>query len=266
MANKLSSENSAAQSGDGRTITRADNNPPSLVALLVEQLGDTYGLEFAKVDPIRAKANGAEQKIETDEQLAAWTGIYNDASALFKQLDEARKREKNPLTAAVDDTFKAHTDPLARIMEWVKAKADAYNREKMRRQRAEEAAERERLAAIARKAEEEARIAAEFGDSASTLEQVAKVYEAQDQARQVETAKTADVARVRADGGGVSTAATVWKFKIDDYSKVDLNAIRHLIPAAAIDKAVGAIVKLQKGATRIEGVTVYEDVGTSFRR
>lgn len=47
---------------------------------------------------------------------------------------------------------------------------------------------------------------------------------------------------------------------------MDLNPIRHLIPAAAIDKAVGAIVKLQKGATKIGCVKVYEDVSTSFRK
>lgn len=266
MANKLSSENAAQQAGDGRTITRADNNPPSLVALLIEQLGETYGLEFAKVDPVRARANATEQKIESDEQLATWTGIYTDANTLFKQLDAARLNEKRPLEAAVNETFQKHTEPLSKIMAWVKDKADAYNREKVRKQRAAEAAEAARLAEVERQAREAATIAAEFQDTETTLEQVAKVYEAQQQAQTAEPVKTADVARVRSEGGGLSTAATVWKFRVDDYSKVDLNALRNLIPAAEIDKAIGKVVKLQKGATKIDGVTVYEDVGTSFRR
>jgi hypothetical protein len=275
MANKLSSEN-AAQNGRGatpdqmeahaRVITRADNNPPSLVALLIEQLIETYRLEFAKSEPIRKLANLTEQKIETDEHLAAWTTIYNDAKALFNQLDTARKNENRPLEAAVNETFKRHTDPLARIMAWVKDKADAYNREKLRKQRADEAAERERLAEAERKAREDAAIAAEFGDTTGAIEQVTRAVEIQQQAEQtMAPAKAADVARVRADGGGLASAASLWKFTIEDYSKVDLNSIRNFFPAAEVDKAVAKVVKLQKSATKIEGVKVYEDVGTKFR-
>lgn len=266
MANKLASENAAA-GGDGRVITRADNLPPSLVNLLIEQLLDVYGLEFAKVDPIRERANATEQKIDSDELLAKWTAIYTDANALFKSLDEARKNEKRPFEKAVNDTFEPKTAPLVKIMEWTRRAADTYNRDKLQKQRAAEAAERERLAALERKAQEDAQIAVEFGDVAGAIASASAIAEVRQQADvQAAPAKPAEVARVRVEGGGVSTAQSVWRFSIEDYTKVDLNAIRHMIPPAEIDKAVAKIVKLQKGATKIDGVKVYEDVGTTFRK
>lgn len=268
MANKLRSENiaqEAAAGGDGRPVTRADNNPPSLVALLIEQLLDVYRLEFAKVEPIRSLANLTEKKIETDEQLATWTAIYNQARELFRTLDEARKNENRPLEQAVNETFKRHTDALERITQWVKGAADVYNREKLRKQRAQEEAERARLAEIERKAREDAEIAAEFGDTAGAIEHVTKAVEVQQQAAQTAApAKAADVARVRSESG-LASAASVWKFSVEDYALVDLNALRGMISPTEIDKAIGRIVKVQRGATKIAGVKVYEDVATKFR-
>jgi hypothetical protein len=250
----------------GRVVTRADNNPPSLVELLLDELTEARREDFARVNPLRDRANATEQKIETDEQLAAWTSIYNDVRELHKRLDDQRKADKRPYAEAIEGLYEPRLAPLETIMAWVKKAADGYARVKVQKQRAAEAAERERLAEQERQARRQAEILAQLDDTDGAIEQVEKVHEAREQAEQLAPAKAADVARVRAEGGGVAAAATVWKFKIDDYSKVDLNAIRHLIPAAAIDKAVAAIVKAQKGATRIEGVTVYEDVTTSFRR
>lgn len=266
MANKLASENANATAGDGRILDRTDNRPPSVVEMLTSDLVETYRKEFEKIDPIRARANALEQKIETDEDLAKWTDIHIEASALHKSLDAARLNEQRPLQAAIKDVFEPKLSTLSRIMDWIRKAGDDFNREKLRKQRAAEAAERERLAEIERKAREDAAIAAEFGDTDAAIEHVTTAAEAQQQTDQAPTAKTADVARVRADSGAVSTAQAVWKFSIDDYSKVDLNSIRAFFTPAEIDKAVGKVVRLQKGATRIEGVKVFEDVGTSFRR
>jgi hypothetical protein len=241
-----------------RVVTRGDNNPPSLVELLLDELTTARREEFAKVDPLRDRANAAVQKIETDDHLASWTAIYNDARELHRRLDEQRKADKRPYTEAIEELYEPRLAPLETIMAWIKKAADAYNRAKVQKQREAEALERARI--------QEQERQAKLDDTDGMLEQAAKANEAREQAQQTAPVKAADVARVRAEGGGVAAAGTVWKFTIDDYSKVDLNAIRHLIPAAAIDKAVATIVKAQKGATRIEGVKVYEDVATSFRR
>lgn len=265
MANKLRSEN-AAQAGDGRVLQRDDNRPPSVVELLTSDLLETYGKEFEKVDPIRARANALEQKIETDEDLAKWTEIHVEASALFKSLDAARLNEQRPVLAAIKDVFEPKLSVLSRITDWIRKAGDDFNRKKLAKQRAEEAAERERLAEVERKAREDAAIAAEFGDTDGAIDHVTTAAEAQQHAAHAPTAKAADVARVRADSGAMSTAQAVWKFSIDDYSKVDLNALRLIIDRKAVETAIAKVVKNQKGETKIEGVRVFEDVGTSFRR
>jgi len=247
---------------------RDHNRPPSVVELLTSELTETYALEFAKIEPIRERANAREQKIDSDEDLAAWTTIYVDANTLFKSLDAARLNEKRPLEAAIKDVFEPKQAPLSRITDWIKKEADDFNRKKIQKQRAEEAAERARLQKIAEDQRREAEIAAEFEQADQVVEFVKGGIAAQQAVDQAiaDAAKASDVARVRTDSGSMSTAQAVWKFSIEDYSKVDLNSIRAFFTPAEIDKAVAKFVKLQKGATKIEGVKVFEDVGTSFRR
>lgn len=266
MANKLSSENMSA-GGDGRALARDHNKPPTSVELLTTELNETYALEFAKVDPIRERANAREQKIESDDDLRAWTVIYNDAKALEKRLDDARLNEQRPLTAAIKNVFGPRQAPLQTIMDWIKKRADDFNREKVRKQRADEAAERARLQAVADEERRNAEIAAEFQQPEEVVSFVERGIAAQQAVNEAIAAapKTADIARVHNEAGGMSTASSVWKFDIADYSKVDLNSIRAFFTPAEIDKAVGKIVRLQKGATKVEGVRVFEDVGTSFR-
>lgn len=264
MANRLASENAAA--GDALP-PRDHNNPPTSVELLTSELNETYALEFAKVDPIRQRANARAQEIKTDDDLRAWTVIYNDAKALETTLDAARLNEQRPLTAAIKNVFGPRQAPLQTIMAWIKKTADDFNREKVRKQRAEEAEERARLQKIADDARRDAEIATEFQDTSAAVEHVQSMAVAEQQIAQATAAAptTADVARVRSDSGAMSTAQAVWKFEVADYSKVDLNSIRAFFTPAEIDKAVGKIVRLQKGATKVEGVRVFEDVGTQFR-
>lgn len=264
MANRLVSEN-AALAGDGRALTRDDNKPPSVVDLLTSELSETYAKEFDKVDPIRERANAREQKIASDEDLAAWTAIYVDANTLWKALDGARKNEARPLDAAIKNVFEPKLQPLATILTWIKTKADDYNRAKLKKQREDEAAEQARLRKIVDDERREAEIAAEFQDTDAAIEHVTRAAAVQQQAAQAPVAKAADVARVRNDNGGMATAATVWTYAIDDYSKVDLNALRLIIDRKAVETAIAKVVKNQKGETKIDGVRVYEDVGTKFR-
>jgi hypothetical protein len=262
MANKLVSDPEKAD----RVIKRDDNNPPTLLALLIDQIESTWSDEFAKVAPIRAKANALEQKIESDEDLAKWVVVRNEAHELWKDLDAGRKAEKRPFENTVNETFESRTRPLELITEFVKDRADKFNRAKLAKQRAAEAAERERLAEVERKAREDARIAAEFDATDEVVEFVKRYIETQRAVDEVVSTKAAEVTRVVGESGGQSSAQAVWKFRVEDYALIDLNALRGMIAPAEIDKAIARVVKIQKGATKIEGVTVYEDVGTSFRR
>ncbi len=250
-------------------LQRGGNNPPSLVELLAEQLTETYKREFEKIAPIANRANDLPEKIETDQHQAAVTAVYLDAKELFDSLDTARKTEKRPYGETVDNAFRPNRlDRLERILTVLRDRSDAYAREKVKKQRAEQAAEQARLNAEAEEKRRAAAIAAEFGDTDAVIEHAQAVAETQVAAAQLQSGAptVADVARVRGDAGGMSTGKGEWKFEIADYSKVDLNALRQFFTPAEIDKAVRKLVKIQKGQTKVDGVRVFEDVATRFRR
>jgi hypothetical protein len=114
---------------------------------------------------------------------------------------------------------------------------------------------------------EAARIAAEFeiGEAPAVIaeSQAAALDIRADMA--AEPQSTADLTRVKTDSGVLATTAKTWKFEIVDASKIDLNAIRMFIDPKAISVAIGKIVRTQKGATKIEGVRVFEDETAQFR-
>jgi hypothetical protein len=269
MANQLASEN-ARDSGDANPrAVIGGNQPPKVHELLASELAETYRLELAKVEPIAKRANDAPEKIETDEQLKAWTAIYLDADALWKSLDASRLNEQRPLLAVLKALFGPTLDRLVRITDHSRKLANDYNREKIKREAAEQAAKEARERAAADQARRDAQIAAEFGDTEAVIEhaQTAASSEAEAARISAEAPKIADVARVRADEGtGMSTAKGEWKFEILDYSKIDLNALRPYLVTKDVEKAIGKAVRALKEHAKFEGVRVYEDVATTFRR
>jgi hypothetical protein len=244
------------------------NNPPRVHELLITEMLETYRLELEKAEPIAVRANSAPEKIESDDDLKAWTGIYLDADKLFKSIDASRLNEKRPLEAALKTVFGPTLERLERITKHARKISDDYNRAKLKKEREEREAQEKAAREAAEKSKQEAAIAAEFGDTDAVVEHAKAVASNEAEAARIlaDAPKVADVARVRADdGAGMSTAKTEWKFEID-FAAIDLNALRLLIDQKAITAAVGKIVKVQKGSTKITGVRVFEDVATQFRR
>jgi hypothetical protein len=267
MVNMLASKVSAT-AGDGRVLAKDDNKPPSTVEMLTTELVDTYKLELEKIEPIAQRANAAPQKIESDDDLKVWSEIYLDTSALFKSLDTARLNEQRPLLAVFKTVFGGTLERAERIMTFGKGISDTYSRAKLAKERADREADAKRLRDEAEQKRKDAAVAAEFGDVDQTAEhaQGAAALENQIAQASAEAPKAADVARVRTDSGALSTVRSEWKFEVVDYSKIDLNAIRAFIDPKAVNVAIGKIIKIQKGETKIDGVRVYEDAGTTFRR
>jgi uncharacterized membrane protein YqiK len=267
MANQLVTEQ-AALAGDGRALSRHDNKPPTAVETLTSELVEVYGAQLKSVEPIARRATDAPEKIESDNDLKAWTTIAVDASTLWKALDIARLNEQRPVTAVFKDVFGPTLDRLQRITDAARDKANVYNRAKLAREKAEREAEEKRLREEAAASQRDAQIAAEFQNTPAAIEHVQEAAAINQQIAEIAASapKPADVARVRSEGGGMSTVNAVWKFEVADYAKVDLNAIRQFIAPDAIDKAIRKIVGIQKGATKIEGVRVYEEADTQFRR
>lgn len=239
------------------------NNPPSPVDLLKNDLQEVYGGQIAGAAPIADRANAAPDVIASDADLAIWAKIGVDASELFRTLDAARLNEKRPIVAAVDDFFKAATERLNRVSTAATQRATIWNRKKAEAARAALAAETERL----RKEAEDKRIAAEFEvDAGAAAIAAGEVAAIETQIATAPVQSAADLTRTRTEDGIMSTTRTEWKFEIEDVSKIDLNAIRTFIDPKAIAVAVGKIVKIQKGATKIAGVRVFEDETAQFRR
>jgi hypothetical protein len=259
MPNKLVSEAVDPRLGLG------GNKPPKVHELFASELVETYGLDLAKVEAIAARANDAPEKIATDQDLSAWTEIGLDANSLLKVLDTARLNEQRPITQVIKSVFGGPIDRCVKIVEAAKERATVYSRAKIAAELRERAEEQARLRAAADQHAKDAQVAAEFGDTDQAVEHVRASDQLSSQAQAAPAPKAADIARVRSDSG-LATAVMVWKFQIEDYTKVDLNALRMFFAPADIDKAVRAVVKKQKGATKVDGVRVYEEAEALFRR
>jgi hypothetical protein len=140
-----------------------------------------------------------------------------------------------------------------------------YNREKIAKARAEQQAREDELRRKADEAREQARLAQEFEQPALAERLNATAIVTDYQADAIEKPTAADATRLTSDVGTSSTRTT-WTFEITDINKIDLNAIRSHFTVDAIEKAIRSVVKAQKGATKIEGVRVFEDDTATFRR
>jgi hypothetical protein len=242
------------------------NKPPTPLDLLKSDLAEVYGAQIAEAGPIATRANDAPEVIASDADLAVWAKIGVDAATLFKTLDTARLNEKRPVVAAVDEFFQAATARLDRISSGATKRATDWNKKKIAIARAAQAVEDERLRKEAEAQRETARIAAEFEDVDQAVEAAGQAAAIETQIAAAPQPSAADLTRTRTDDGILSTTRTDWLFAIEDYSKVDLNAISQFIDPAAIDKAVRRIVKIRKGETKIAGVRVFTDETAQFRR
>lgn len=242
------------------------NKPPSPIDLLRETLTETYSAEIAKAGPIADRANKSPEKIETDEDLAQITEIALDARDLGKALDAARLNEQRPLVAVLKEVFEPAVNRCSRIHEALQERATVYNRAKAAKVRAEQQAEETRLREEAAERRKQAEIANEFGDTDKAVENLQEVARIESEVAAQPKVSAADATRVRAEGGGLATTRTTWKFEVTDYSKVDLAALRDFIAPAAVEKAIGAYLKIKKGTAKLDGVRFYEEDAAQFRR
>jgi hypothetical protein len=202
---------------------------------------------------------------EREARLAEERRLREEAEKLARERDEMlaneRKLREEAERLAREQAEKLESERLHRL------KAENHPHEKVRPKMAE-FAEEAKAAAIA--IEPEKLAATAKADDALT-----KVDEANEAVTAVEdriatllsdAPSHSDVTRVRGASGSMATTASTWDFEIVDISKINLNEIRPFIDPKAISAAVGKIVKIQKGATLLAGVRVFEIVNTRFRR
>lgn len=241
-----------------------DNHVAGLAARLN---ADHFAMMNEKVGPIAQRANDAPQAFANDEDLANAADIVTDARAARAELDGLRKKEKEPFklgVETVDDFFRDPIKRLDRIVTVFEDRATVYTREKRRKAEAAAQAERDRLAREADEARQKAAVAAEFGDEAEANEHSEAA--AQAEARIEEAAPQTAPEPVRGTTGGSARSRAEWTFEIEDFAKLDLNALRDFIAPEAVEKALKAYVKLRKATAKVEGVRFFEEEKASLRR
>jgi hypothetical protein len=254
-----------AQAAVAAGIGHNQGPPSSISERLSEQNKDLVG----KVEALALRANAGPREIKSEKDLDACGVLVKDASALMRQAEDARKREKQPFLDAgrdVDAFFRGPISRVERIYTAFSAVATDYQRkvaaearrkaeEEARKAREEEAV---RLAAV-QKAEAENR-ARHAENHAAKAEAAAERAHA---AEEVAKASAADLTRQRTDSGILATAKTEWSFEITDYAAIDLNALRMCFKREDIEKAIRLVVK--NGVRELKGVRIFEDVKAAFR-
>jgi len=249
------------------TATIGHNNPPPLKDIFAESYAELLGA----IEPLAEQANAAPKEIESDADLLLVGQIVVDASKLGKQLEAARKKEKQPFDDAgkeVQAFFNPLKERIERIASTLEARATAYQRKVAdeARRRAEEEArmareEADRQREIARKAEEanRAKTAAKHEDRAEEAEQ--RAFEAETAAQ----ASAADLTRVRGTSGTLATSRTEWAFEVEDYNKIPLETLRPYLARTDVEKAIRSFVRVNKNLSPLAGVRIFEDVRAKFR-
>lgn len=248
------------------------NKPPATAVILAEK----YASLLAAIEPLAELADDLPDEFSTPEHAAAVADIMKDARKALKELDEARDKEGRPHLEAkreIDEWFSAKMLRLKQpkkggapgIMDILQGRADTYERKVDARARLE--AETARI-----KAREEAQRQARLADEARhpTTAQVhaeaagAATVQAQ-RAAATAVAPSADLTRVRSEGGSVASASNPLTFSVQNYAAVDLGALQPYLKHEWIDQAIRAWIKVNGETGELGGVRVFREVRATFR-
>jgi flagellar biosynthesis GTPase FlhF len=251
------------------------NHPPGDLLTgdsLREKLTDLNLALISRRDELLAAADRVPD-IADEDTAAKVSDFIKQLMALHKASEAARVGAKEPYLEGgrgVDGFFRAITDPVAAVKTKIERKLTTYLRDKADRERRE----REEQARLAR--EEEARRRAEADAAAQKMrdeQSLAAAVEAEKQAKVAEAdttkaekeaaAKPAELSRTRGEYGAVSSLRTSWTFRDLDRAMLDLEMLRHHIPADGLDKAVRSFIRA--GGRTLVGVTIYETTDAVVR-
>ena len=235
-------------------------------------LSERLELEYADLgERVSAKlleARDLPAEIRDDNDLEKVSAAVKAIRALINEGEADRKKEVEPHLAAQRDTnafFKGFSDRLAKAKEVLESRGTKYLRKKAEEER-ERRIEAERIAREeadrklreAQLAEEQNQpVIADFAlQRAEQAEQRANLASAAAEDRPAEMARTSF-------SGGTSTLKGSWTFKVEDYTKIDLNTLRPYLAAADLDKAIRGFVR--SGGRQLSGVRIFEEFKASVR-
>lgn len=243
------------------------HNQPSLE----EIIRDRYEALFKEVEQIATDANTAKAElgdpveVKTDEQRDALTKVGLAAKKISKRIDETRLKHTEPMRLEVEQTNKlfnsqkARPDRIAEVFEQLVGRYDQKKRDDERRRAAEEAK---------RAAEERQRKLDEAAQAEhSVIGDVILEEAAQAEQRALEAQARVQLAGkgpTRTEAGTISQSAP-WTFRVVDVTKIPLDELRPYFGVDAVEKALRAFVRANKGTRTLAGVEFFQESKTTFR-
>ncbi|MDQ0510933.1 vacuolar-type H+-ATPase subunit I/STV1 [Angulomicrobium amanitiforme] len=238
---------------------------------MAEVLADRHAGLFALVEPLAKRANEQPKTLSTEEENFALGEVVKAATEAFSSIEGARVEEKAPFLRdgkIVDDTFRGPKERLDKIIKGLSARADAYAHQKKLEARRKALEEEQKLRDEEERLRRLATFEADIGDT-DAAEVHAEIAETvafrASQAAETTTARAADLTRARSDTGMLATASDKWDFRVADWSKVDIAALRPYLTVDVLEKALRAHIRTHKGSMPIAGVEFVEMTKASFR-
>lgn len=244
-----------------------DNNPPSQRELLAEKPEHKALLD--KLEDLAARANTAPKVLKSDADLGIVAQIIKDVRTFTREERAAFETEKEPLREAAktvdqffNETFVARYSKIAASMN---ARADDYQAEKDRlaREEARRQAEAARL-----EAERQAKLAEKHEGTKRAATATARAETAAERAGEAEAAanaSAADLTRATVGESITASARREWSGVIEDYAKIDLNAMRDSFTVAEIEKVIARHAKKHEDRKPVKGVRFIGKVKSNIR-
>ena len=210
-----------------------DNRPPLDADPLLERLNETHGDIRSRAEEL-AEAESRMPAVGDDKTETALTDYARQLSDCARWIDEVHKAEKAPFLSAgrvVDGWKNALLGTLQPIQVRVRAKLDAWIKEKDRRERERLRAEAAKLAAEARE-----RTGSDPSGAATAQSEAAALRDA------ARHASAADLTRRHTGTGGVLSAKTSVGHEIVDAQDAAISLWRYF-DDDAMEKAVRAWVR-----------------------
>lgn len=245
-----------------------DTNRPALVT--ADQLQVDFAYLIAEVVKLETQASQAPAVIEDDDDLGVINGLVVDLRGKQKSVKDKKDYEKRPhldANSVLEGFFTGLVTRLASAQTKLESAGKRYldNKRAAEQARLAEIARQERAAADRRAAEAATAAAAQKPvEAAVATQQAAAAEERAVEADKRAESKPAELARTRTEAG-TATLQEIWKFRIDAFAMIDLEALRPYLAPADVEKAIGKFVAINKDKRPLAGVTIYSDTKPNFR-
>lgn len=247
--------------------TIGHNQPPSDAEILTAKLLADHAKVLERAKALVASAANIPAEFDDEENAQKVTTFIKQVTVCKNALEDARKTAKEPSLLEgrmVDTFFKAHDTSLSKVIADAKIPLGKFTDKKIQ-------AERQRLleAEAAKKAEAEAMMtvavavaSTDIGAGEMALDDALMAEADAGKLKVASEAKTG-LGSVRTEDGATAYVKKTTVGEIEDINKLDLNALRLLIPLPALQTALNAYIRA--GGRELAGAKIWEKSETVVR-